>query len=82
MPSKFSSSEWSKINSLYQSSASDFGLPERRSKSVVIGTFNIRKLGRVAGRSTQSWNLLKDIVKRKIPCFKFFQYFPNFFSFK
>jgi hypothetical protein len=52
----FSKAEWTKINRL--GPLESFGLPERRSKSVVIGTFNIRKLGTIENRSPQSWEFL------------------------
>ncbi len=58
----FSRAEWNKINRLEP--LESFGLPERRSKSVVIGTFNIRKLGTVKNRSPQSWTFLAQICKR------------------
>lgn len=63
---KFSASEWNKIMNLAQASAEDFGLPRRRSKSVVLGTFNIRKLGRVKGgpHSPRAWDFLEIICKR------------------
>jgi len=59
---KFSTDEWKKINRSGQFDS--FGLPERRSKSVVIGTFNIRKLGAVENRSPQAWSFLAQICKR------------------
>lgn len=59
---KFSAMEWNTIN---QSGPLElFGLPERRSKSVVIGTFNIRKLGSVKSRSSQAWSFLVRICER------------------
>jgi endonuclease/exonuclease/phosphatase family metal-dependent hydrolase len=61
---KFSKAEWTKINNLAQASGEDFGLPYARSKSVVIGTFNIRKLGKKSNKSVQSWNFLEKILKR------------------
>jgi hypothetical protein len=61
---KFTDAEWQKITALFNQSASDFWLPERRDKSVIIGTFNIRKLGKVSNRSEQSWTLLKSIIGR------------------
>jgi hypothetical protein len=64
MASKFTTTEWNRISSKFDSAAEDFGLPTRRARSVVIGTFNIRKLGRVKNRSTQSWQLLRNIVQR------------------
>jgi len=64
MASRFSNEEWQKIDELFEQSAKDFELPERRDESVVIGTFNIRKLGAVGKRSPQSWQFLKRIIGR------------------
>lgn len=64
MASHFSNSEWLKINSLFNQSPEDFGLPERRQDSIVIGSFNIRKLGAVEKRTQQSWNFLKTTISR------------------
>ena len=64
MASKFSEAEWRKIEALFDQSNLEYGLPARRSDSVVIGTFNIRKLGAVGKRSSQSWNLLVNIARQ------------------
>lgn len=62
MVSHFSDSEWQKINALYNRKAGDFCLPQRRRDSVVIGSFNIRKLGAVAKRTAHSWEFLKKTL--------------------
>lgn len=64
MASKFTNNQWQKINSLFTQSAEDFGLPIRRDDSVVIGSFNIRKLGKVSKRTDQSWDFLKNTIAR------------------
>jgi len=64
MGSKFSNLQWQKIGALNALSANNFGLPERRNDSVIIGSFNIRKLGAVAKRTDQSWNFLKNTLAR------------------
>lgn len=64
MASHFTNLQWQKINALYTQSADDYGLPKRRSDSVVIGSFNIRKLGAVANRTDQSWGFLKNTIER------------------
>lgn len=61
---KFTEAEWKQIANLAKTSAEDYGLPQRRHKSVVIGTFNIRKLGKVTGRSTQAWDFLAMVCER------------------
>ena len=60
----FTTAEWKKINQLVETSAEKFGLPKRRSKSIVLGTFNIRKLGDVKKRSKQAWDFLQLISQR------------------
>ncbi len=64
MPTKFTEREWDKISSLFNQSPEQFDLPERKDNSVVIGTFNIRKLGKIKSRSKQSWLFLRDTLKR------------------
>ena len=64
----FNDTEWGKINdTLTQCLATErepFGLPERRDKSVLLGTFNIREFGTVDGRTPQAWDFLKLICDR------------------
>lgn len=62
--STFNTAEWRKILDLANSSAELFGLPKRRSKSVVLGTFNIRKLGAVKKRTPKAWEFLEFIANR------------------
>lgn len=64
MASYFTKSQWRKINALYSQSVNDFGLPQRRKDSVVIGSFNIRKLDTKSKRTFQSWKLLKNTIER------------------
>lgn len=61
---RFTKSEWNKINKLTATSAEDFGLPRRRTSSVVIGTFNIRELGNIRNRFPQAWDFLRMICSR------------------
>lgn len=61
---KFSTSEWNKIESLADTKAEKFGLPKRRNKSVVLATFNIRKLGKKKKRSSQAWKFLVRACSR------------------
>ena len=56
---KFSTEQWKIIDGT--GPLEPFGLPERRRKSVVIGTFNIRKLGAIKNRSPQAWSFLSRI---------------------
>jgi len=59
---KFTTSEWNTINQA--GPLEPFGLPERRANSVVIGTFNIRKLGKAVNRSPEAWTFLANICGR------------------
>jgi endonuclease/exonuclease/phosphatase family metal-dependent hydrolase len=69
MSAHFSQSEWQKITQLFDKISNDpqlaesFGLPEQRDGSVVIGSFNIRKLGGVGKRTPESWAFLTKIIK-------------------
>lgn len=60
----FNTQEWNKILKLAKRSAHRFGLPRRRRKSVVLGTFNIRKLGVVKNKSPKAWEFLEMTCKR------------------
>ena len=58
MAASFSPAQWNRINATVD--WTQYGLPKRRLKSVVIGTFNIRKLGAVKNRSAGAWEFLKQ----------------------
>lgn len=62
MATKFTSGEWSRIRQTVPYDR--FGLPERRSNSIVIGTFNIRKLGAKAKRRPEIWQFFQEICQR------------------
>ena len=70
MSAHFNQSEWQKITQLFDTISNDpqlaktYGLPERREGSVVIGSFNIRKLGGVGKRTPESWEFLTKIIQR------------------
>lgn len=50
----FTDSEWDLIEQLLDSDPRRYGMPEGgREKSLVLGSFNIRKLGKVAGRERE-----------------------------
>lgn len=61
MTTKFTNDEWQKINTLFEQSADEFGLPKRVYGSVVLGSFNIRKLGDVANRDEPTWEFLAKV---------------------
>ncbi len=64
VPSHFSDDEWIKINTLFNQSSDIFSLPTRIADSVVIGSFNIRKLGQIKKRTQQSWQFLKKTIEQ------------------
>ncbi len=58
MPQSFTETEWTAIHELLESGGTDFGLPEPRAGSVMLCSFNIRKLGRVESKSPDAWRML------------------------
>ena len=64
MAKSFTPTEWQKIHTLVSQKGASFGLPTRRDKSVLIGSFNIRKLGGVDKKSAGSWKLFTTIAKK------------------
>lgn len=64
----FNNAEWQKISTTLTKCLAQekepFGLPEKREKSVLLGTFNIRELGKVENRTQQAWDFLKMICER------------------
>lgn len=59
--SGFSDAEWDRAFDL---SWTQFGAPARRSKSVVLCSFNIRKLGKIENKSPRAWEFLASFLKR------------------
>ena len=57
----FTSEEWKKINKTLKEDPAEFGLPERQYGSVVLGTFNIRKLGSANKRIKNTWMFLAHV---------------------
>ena len=58
MPDRFSENEWQRINALLDSDPAGYGFPQRREGSVLLGSFNVRKLGDPAKRSDGDWAFL------------------------
>ena len=61
---QFSPDEWKKIRAELDNNPSKYGFPERRYGSVIIGSFNIRKLGSTRNRSAQTWDFLSHICSQ------------------
>lgn len=64
MAQRFSDLEWERIHQVMDAHGSQFGLPERRDDSVVIGSFNIRKMGALKNKSSGAWRMLAEIADR------------------
>ncbi len=60
----FTQSQWTKVNGLLAAEGDRFGLPRRRADSVVLASFNIRKLGQKANKSPGAWRFLKTFCER------------------
>ncbi len=54
----FTEAEWAVVLALLENNGAKYGFPERRSDSVVLASFNIRKLGKVGNKSAGSWRFL------------------------
>lgn len=64
MAQSFTATQWTKIHDLFDERAEDFGLPRRRQKSVVLASFNIRKLGSTKKKSAGAWEFFKKVIER------------------
>lgn len=68
MPQSFSVAEWKKIHTRLDADPDRYGLPERRNKSLIFATFNIREFGAHLDRkgkqrrSEGAWTLLARFV--------------------
>jgi hypothetical protein len=59
--SELTAAEWDKINEHLAKDPQKYGIPPRTYGSVVLASFNIRKLGKVNNRSANTWNFLGQI---------------------
>jgi len=64
MAKSFDNTEWSLIEALADARGADFGLPERRADSVILASFNIRKIGQIGNKSPGAWAFLKRFCER------------------
>jgi hypothetical protein len=60
---KFTNAEWARIMAAVEADGARFGLPARRDRSVVIGTFNALKLGSAA-ETARRWEFLTLVASR------------------
>ncbi len=63
MARQFTSAEWKLINSRLEADSERYGLPQREYGSVLMGSFNIRKLGSSRSRSNDTWEFLADVCR-------------------
>ncbi|NJO74177.1 MAG: endonuclease/exonuclease/phosphatase [Leptolyngbyaceae cyanobacterium RM1_406_9] len=56
--------EWDKINATFAADPYKYGLPKRVYGSAVLGSFNIRKLGKADKRTANTWKFLATICKQ------------------
>ena len=54
----FTTAEWNKINKELEDNPNDYGFPVNDKDSLIIGSFNIRKLGTKKNRNQQEWDFL------------------------
>jgi hypothetical protein len=64
MAIEFTPQEWDAINAELNTHPKKYGFPEPTEGSVLIGSFNIRKLGAVRKRNAATWNFLARICKQ------------------
>ncbi len=61
---QFSREEWKRIRETLDKDPEIYGLPKREYGSVLIGSFNIRKLGSTHNRSPETWEFVAHICSR------------------
>ncbi len=61
---KFTGNQWTKVNALLDANERRFGLPKRRTDSVVLASFNIRKIGKVSNKSAGAWDFLRRFCQQ------------------
>ena len=59
----FTSTEWKQINQTLDDDPRRYGLPQREYGSVLIGSFNIRKLGSAHKRNSDTWEFLAKVCR-------------------
>lgn len=61
---QFTVAEWKRIEDELTANPGRYGLPERVYGSIVMGSFNVRKLGAAKGRTKRTWEFLARICKQ------------------
>lgn len=70
MAAQFTSAEWGRIRQTLAADPARYGLPRREYGSVLIGSFNIRKLGSARSRNADTWGFLAEVC-RSLICWPF-----------
>ena len=60
---QFTPAEWKQITATLDADRAKYGLPEREYGSVLLGSFNIRKLGSSRSRSPETWEFLAKVCR-------------------
>ena len=63
MATQFTSAEWGRIRQTLAADPVRYGLPRREYGSVLIGSFNIRKLGSARSRNADTWDFLAEVCR-------------------
>ena len=63
MATQFTSSEWKAVRATLDANPAKYGLPQREYGSVLLGSFNIRKLGSSRSRSPDTWEFLAEVCR-------------------
>ena len=63
MATQFTSAEWRRIREKLEAAPEWYGLPQREYGSVLIGSFNTRKLGSARSRNSDTWEFLADVCR-------------------
>ncbi len=61
---EFTTEEWRRVMVTLDADEARYGLPERRPDSVILASFNIRKLGTVENKSRGAWSFLRRFADR------------------
>ena len=63
MAKQFTSADWQLIRARLDEAPEQYGLPRREYGSVLLGSFNIRKLGSARSRSPDTWEFLATVCR-------------------
>ena len=63
MAKQFTPAEWKPIRTRLEEDPQRYGLPQREYVSVLLGSFNVRKLGSSRSRSPDTWEFLADVCR-------------------